>query len=213
MKHLLLPCVLALPFAAASVQQSASLPDMLQSLSSRQPTTHTVSTFDPEMLQSANARLHSSTAMVNGITVENFSYPVRSFFVPVRMAALRAAYDAAGYRYIYGGPVDWRALAMPQSTFMVLWLHNDGTNIDRVVMMLRAPQQMRLFELSGTLKSQDLVRLSGHFGIPTIDPRTVMVPAPVVPRTGHPCSQRYDFNTDPPGKYSGSDRTDYRSPC
>ncbi len=202
----LLSAVLSLPIALAArpvqAQQRASLPEALQSLSSRPADTHTVTTFDPAMLQSANARFHKSTSSVNGITVENFSYPERSFFVPVRMNVLRATYEAAGYQYIYAGPVDWRALAMPRSTFMVLWLHKDGTNIDRVVMMLRAPQQMRLFELSGTLKPWDLVHLSGHLGIPAIDPRAVIVPAPMAPQV--PPQPQDPFDNHSPFRYDAS---------
>ncbi len=100
---------------------------------------------------------------------------------------------------------------MPHGTLADVWLHNDGTNIDSVVVLLRAPKQMSVIEVSGTLKPLDLVHLSGHFGIPKVDPGAVMVPAPVAPRAGHPCSQ--PFNTQPPGKYSGSDSTDFRSPC
>jgi hypothetical protein len=203
MKLRLLSAVLSLPLALAAhlaqAQQPASLPEALQSLSSKPATTHTVSAFDPAMLQSANARFHKSHSVVNGITVENFSYPERSFFVPVRMDALRATYEAAGYQYIYAGPVDWRALAMPRSTFMVLWLHKDGTNIDRVVMMLSAPQLMRLVELTGTLKPADLVRLSGHFGIPQIDPRSVIVPAPIAPAVPAQPQMRGQLDIDPGG--------------
>jgi hypothetical protein len=188
MKLRLLSAVLYLPLALAAhpaqAQQPASLPEALQSLSSKPATTHTVSAFDPAMLQSANARFHKSHSVVNGITVENFTYPERSFFVPVRMNALRATYEAAGYQYIYAGPVDWRALAMPRSTFMVLWLHKDGTNIDRVVMMLQPA---------------DLVRLSGHFGIPQIDPRSVIVPAPIAPAVPAQPQMRGQLDIDPGG--------------
>jgi len=36
---------------------------------------------------------------------------------------------------------------------------------------------MSIIEVAGILKPLDLVHLSGHFGIPKVDPSAVMVPA------------------------------------
>jgi hypothetical protein len=36
---------------------------------------------------------------------------------------------------------------------------------------------MNVIEVSGELRPLDLVHLSGHFGIPKVDPEAVMVPA------------------------------------
>ena len=36
---------------------------------------------------------------------------------------------------------------------------------------------MSVIEVSGQLRPLDLVHLSGHFGIPRVDPDAVMVPA------------------------------------
>jgi hypothetical protein len=36
---------------------------------------------------------------------------------------------------------------------------------------------MNVIEVSGLLRPLDLVHLSGHFGIPKVDPNAVMVPA------------------------------------
>ncbi len=200
---LLLACVLVFPSAAAA-QQRASVTDILQSLTSKPATTHTVTAFDPGMLQAANARFHKSTASVNGITVENFSYPERSFFVPWKMAALRAAYDAAGYNHLVDRYADdVHKVGMPRTTLIDLWLHYDGTNIDRVMIMLRAPQQMRLFEVTGTLKPWDLVHISGHFGIPAIDPRAVIVPAPTAPEVPQQQHLKGALNIDPPTSFGG----------
>jgi hypothetical protein len=37
---------------------------------------------------------------------------------------------------------------------------------------------MSVIEVSGALRPLDLVHLSGHLGIPKVDPNAVMVPAP-----------------------------------
>jgi hypothetical protein len=92
------------------------------------------------------------------------------------MAALNAAYNAAGYHHLVEKHVDAREAAMPRGTLTDLWLHNDGTNIDSVVVLIRTPKQMSVVEVAGILKPLDLVHLSGHFGIPKVDPNVVMVP-------------------------------------
>jgi hypothetical protein len=172
----LLSCAL---FAAAAVSASAQLPvgltDMLQSLSSQQAT-HTAFTFDREMLQSANALFQDSTAGLDSVTVENYRYREPAFYVPENMASLNAAYNAAGYHHLVEKHVDAREATMPHGTLTDLWLHNDGTNIDSVVVLIRGAKQMSVVEVSGTLKPLDLVHLSGHFGIPKVDPNVVMVP-------------------------------------
>jgi hypothetical protein len=59
-----------------------------------------------------------------------------------------------------------------------LWLHFRGTEIDDVTVLTRAPKNMNVIEVSGLLRPLDLVHLSGHFGIPKVDPSAVMIAAP-----------------------------------
>jgi hypothetical protein len=171
----LMTCVLFAAAVGASAQLPIGLPDMLQSLSSQQAT-HTAFTFDREMLQSANALFQDATAGLNSVTVENYRYREPAFYVPENMAALNAAYNAAGYHHLVEKHVDAREATMPRGTLTDLWLHNDGTNIDSVVVLVRGAKQMSVVEVSGMLKPLDLVHLSGHFGIPKVDPSVVMVP-------------------------------------
>jgi hypothetical protein len=44
--------------------------------------------------------------------------------------------------------------------------------------LVRGVKQMSVIEVSCELRPLDLVHLSGHFGIPKVDPGAVMVPAP-----------------------------------
>lgn len=168
-------CVVFAASVGASAQLPIGLPDVLSSLSSQQAT-HTAFTFDREMLQSANALFQDATAGLNSVTVENYRYREPAFYVPENMAALNAAYSAAGYHHLVEKHVDPREATMPRGTLTDLWLHNDGTNIDSVVVLIRASRQMSVVEVTGTLKPLDLVHLSGHFGIPKVDPNVVMVP-------------------------------------
>ena len=57
-------------------------------------------------------------------------------------------------------------------------LHFNGAEIDDVTVLVRAPRDMNLIQVSGALRPLDLIHLSGHFGIPKVDPNAVMVPAP-----------------------------------
>jgi hypothetical protein len=52
-----------------------------------------------------------------------------------------------------------------------------GADIDNVMVLVRGVRQMSVIEVSGELRPLDLVHLSGHFGIPKVDPDAVMVPA------------------------------------
>ena len=45
-------------------------------------------------------------------------------------------------------------------------------------MLIRSPRDMNVIQVSGDLRPLDLIHLSGHFGIPKVDPDAVMVPAP-----------------------------------
>ncbi|QMV18689.1 hypothetical protein GOB94_08360 [Granulicella sp. 5B5] len=174
---LLLPCTLlalTLPLAA---QQPPGVNEMLQGLVSQQAT-HTAFTFDRDMLAAADGLMNIPDNALNSITVENYRYHEPAFYIPENMAALNAAYNAAGYKHLVEQHVDARDAAMPRGTLADLWLHNNGTQIDSVVVLLRTPHQMSVIDVTGSLRPLDLVHLSGHFGIPKVDPGAVMVPAP-----------------------------------
>ena len=57
-----------------------------------------------------------------------------------------------------------------------LWLHYVGTDIQDVTVLLRSSRQMNVIQVSGSIRPLDLLHLSGHFGIPHVDPNAVMVP-------------------------------------
>ncbi|MBW8748332.1 MAG: hypothetical protein JF584_12350, partial [Acidobacteria bacterium] len=59
-----------------------------------------------------------------------------------------------------------------------LWMHFSGAQIDDVSVLIRQPRQMSFISISCQLRPLDLLHLSGHFGIPKVDPNAVMVPAP-----------------------------------
>lgn len=164
----------------AVAQQPAGVEDALNHLTS-EPVTRTAFTFDHDMLQSAAGFMDENggpPAQLNSITVENYRYSERAFYIPESMHALVGAYNAAGWKHLVDQNVSPREAASPTKPLTDLWLHFVGADIDGVTVVVRGVKQMSVIEVSGVLRPLDLVHLSGHFGIPKVDPNAVMVPAP-----------------------------------
>jgi hypothetical protein len=68
--------------------------------------------------------------------------------------------------------------AQPNTAITDVWLHFTGADIDHVTVLVRGRKDMNLVQVAGDLRPLDLIHLSGHFGIPKVDPNAVMVPAP-----------------------------------
>ena len=115
---------------------------------------------------------------LNSITVENYRYHEPAFYIPENMHALVDSFNAAGWKHLVDRNVSSREAASPQKPLTDLWLHFTGADIDNVLVLIRGTRQMSVIQVSGQLRPLDLVHLSGHFGIPKVDPNAVMVPAP-----------------------------------
>ena len=115
---------------------------------------------------------------LNSITVENYRYREPAFYAPENWRELVRVYNAAGWKHLVDQNAGPGQNAQPNKPLTDLWLHFRGAEIDDVTVLLRGPKQMSVIEVSGVLKPLDLVHLSGHFGIPKVDPGAVMVPAP-----------------------------------
>jgi len=89
-----------------------------------------------------------------------------------------ASFNAAGWKHLVDQNVSPREAASPQKPITDLWLHFTGPDIDNVMVLVRGVRQMSVIQVSGQLRPLDLIHLSGHFGIPKVDPNAVMVPAP-----------------------------------
>lgn len=159
----------------AWAQQPAGVPQALATLTST-PSTHTAITFDRDMMASILGE--HPVASLQSITVENYHFNQPVFYIPENMAALVTAYSAAGWKHLVQANVTTRDAATPVKPISDIWLHFRGAEIDDVSVLIRAPRQMNIVEVSGLLRPLDLVHLSGHFGIPKVDPDAVMVPAP-----------------------------------
>ncbi len=183
------PCVMLfaslLAVGAAEAQQEPpSIPQALAALAD-QPATHTSFTFDRSMLASAGGFIDPNqadarrvAAALNSITVDTYRYPQPAFYAPETMGMIVGAYDAAGWKHLVNANVGPAQGAQPSRPITDMWLHFRGTEIDDVAILVRAPRNMNLIQVSCLLRPLDLVHLGGHFGIPKVDPDAVMVPAP-----------------------------------
>jgi hypothetical protein len=169
---------------AAHAQPPTGLSDALANLAD-QPATHTSFTFDRSMLQAAQNLMLSNgldakraAAAINSITVDSYHYPRPAFYTPENMSAIISTYHAAGWKHLVNANQSPQNTAQPTGTVTDLWLHFSGADIDGVTVIARAPRDMNVIQLSCDLRPLDLVHLSGHFGIPRVDPNAVMVPAP-----------------------------------
>jgi hypothetical protein len=177
--RLALPAVLAGSFllgtCSARAQEPPGIADAIAGISSV-PATHTAFTFDRDMLAAILGE--KPVAALNGVTVESYRYHEPAFYIPENMAALRADFSAAGWTHLVEASKNPRTSSEPVKPITDMWFHFNGTDIDGLTVLIRAPREMSVVEVSGLLRPIDLLHLGGHFGIPKVDPSAVMVPAP-----------------------------------
>jgi hypothetical protein len=170
--------------STARAQQPAGIQDAWANLAN-QPASHTGFSFDRSMMQVAQAVLESggmsaerAAAALTGISVDNYHYAEPAFYTPEVMSAITASYHAAGWKHLVNANQSPAESAQPHAIITDLWLHNSGPNITGITVLTRSPRDMSVIQVTCELRPLDLVHLSGHFGIPKVDPNAVMVPAP-----------------------------------
>lgn len=170
--------------STASAQQPAGIQQAWTELAN-QPASHTAFSFDRTMMQVAQALLQSggmapdrAAAALTGISVDNYHYSEPAFYTPEVMSGIIASYHAAGWKHLVNANQSPASSAQPRGPVTDLWLHNSGPNISGVVVLTRSPRDMSVIQITCDLRPLDLVHLSGHFGIPKVDPNAVMEPAP-----------------------------------
>lgn len=177
-------CTLSLSIPATYAQQPDGIQNAWTTLAD-QPASHTAFSFDRSMMQVAQALLESggmsserAAAALTGISVDNYHYAEPAFYTPEAMSAIIASYHAAGWKHLVNANQSPASSAQPRGIVTDLWLHNSGPNISGIVVLTRSPRDMSVIQVTCELRPLDLVHLSGHFGIPKVDPNAVMVPAP-----------------------------------
>ena len=179
---------LAISTAIAIAQPPGTVPPNLQSALMNladQPASHTSLSFDRSELQVAQNLLASggldanhAAAALTGISVDNYRYPRPAFYTPETMASIIAGYNAAGWKHLVNANQTPANTAQPHSSVTDLWLRFAGPDITGITVLTRSPRDMSVIQVTCELRPLDLVHLSGHFGIPKVDPNAVMVPAP-----------------------------------
>ena len=185
---LLLPALLSATLVFAYAQPPAGSPaDLKGALMNLadQPAAHTSFSFDRSELQVAQNLLESNgldanraPAALTGISVDNYRYPRNAFYLPETMASIIANYHAAGWKHLVNANQTPANTAQPHSTVTDLWLRFAGPDITGITVLTRSPRDMSVIQIACELRPLDLIHLSGHFGIPKVDPNAVMVPAP-----------------------------------
>jgi hypothetical protein len=175
---------MVLASAQPPTRSSGDLQNALMNLAD-QPATHTSFSLDRSELQAAQNLLESNgmdanraPAALTGFSVDNYRYPRPAFYVPETMASIIANYHAAGWKHLVDANQTPSNTAQPRSTVTDLWLHFAGADITGITVLTRSPRDMSVIQIACELRPLDLIHLSGHFGIPKVDPNAVMVPAP-----------------------------------
>lgn len=181
---LALAAVTVLGFASLQAQQPTGISQTLNQIAD-QPATHLSVTFDRSMLDYAGTfidnggpQVRRASASLHSITVDTYHYQRPAFYTPEAMSSIVSTYHAAGWKHLVDANSNAAASAQPEHAITDLWLHFNGPEIDDVTVLVRAPRDMNLIQISCALRPLDLLHLSGHFGIPRVDPNAVMVPAP-----------------------------------
>lgn len=172
--------------ASAGVAQTMP-PGVAQDLDSltNQPATHMGYSFDRSQIEQAQQMLesgglpadHAALALDN-ISFDTYRFKQPAFYTPEAMAAIVDAYHRAGWKHLVEAGASPAESAQPRSALTDVWLHFRGPDIDHVTVLIRGRKDMNLIQIAGDLRPMDLLHLSGHFGIPKVDPSAVMVPAP-----------------------------------
>lgn len=176
------------PAQAVPTQMPAGISQSLNNLAD-QPAAHTGFVFDRSMLQLAQGLLRSddpatkrAAASLSSIAYDNYRYPQPAAYLPQTMSSISAEFQAAGWKHLVDAHGAGKGATNPvgdhRGTITDLWLHFSGSDIDGVTVLARGSRDMNLVQVACDLRPLDLLRLSGHFGIPKIDPGAVMVPAP-----------------------------------
>jgi hypothetical protein len=177
--------VLALSTTLAVIAQPPPPPNISQALAALtdQPATHTGFVFDRSTLQLAQNLLesngmdpHHAAAALSAFSVDSYRFPQPVFYTPEAMDALIASYHRAGWKHLANVNQNSANTAQPTHPVTDLWLHFSGPDIDGVTVLSRGQRNMDVIQLQCDLRPLELIHLSGHFGIPRVDPNAVMVP-------------------------------------
>jgi hypothetical protein len=132
-------------------------------------TSRTEFSFDHSMLVMAArsdedaSGLQRVIAGINGISVHRFKFEAPGMFDPRILGDIRHEYNMAGWQHI-GNAHD--KYGYPQGADV--WLHLEHNTIRNIAVLFTGANQVNFLSVSGSISPIDLLRLSGHLGIPRI---------------------------------------------
>jgi hypothetical protein len=131
-----------------------------------------------DMLQSSGMTPARASAALSSISFDNYRYAEPVAYAPDTMAAIASSYHSAGWKHLVDAHDKAPANAAHHGAATDLWLHFNGSDIDGITVLTRGARNMNVIQVAGDLRPLELLRLSGHFGIPKVDSSAVMVPDP-----------------------------------
>jgi len=140
-------------------------------------TSRTEFTLDHSMLALAskldknNEDLRKVIAGVDGVSVHSFRFPGAVSCDPAIMDSISRQYREAGWQHLLSKHKGDAGLTTD------LWVHLDQEAIRDIAVLFVGARQLSFVSVSGSITPLDLLRLSGHFGIPKMD-GGVAVPLP-----------------------------------
>jgi hypothetical protein len=116
-------------------------------------------------------------AGIDGISVHRFKFQGPGMFDPRIMGDIRHEYNMAGWQHI-GNAHD--KYGYPQGADV--WIHLEHNTIRNIAVLFSAASQINFLSISGSISPIDLLHLSGHLGIPSMQGGVVVRS----PRNGPP---------------------------
>ena len=102
-------------------------------------------------------------AGVNGVSVHSFHFPGVVSYDPAIMDSINQQYREAGWQHLVDKHKGGGGLTTD------LWVHMDHASIRDIAVLLVGAKELNFISVSGSITPLDLLRLSGHFGIPKMD--------------------------------------------
>ncbi len=138
-------------------------------------------TFDRSMLSAADQYIENApeavqkaAAGIESITVRNYRFDEGTDHDERGMRTIDGSYKASGWKHL----VNKNSRSDGSGLTTDLWMHFDGADINHIAVLVRGERNISFVSIACWLRPLDLLHLSGHFGIPKVDPNAVMVPAP-----------------------------------
>jgi hypothetical protein len=167
------------PAPAAPNVEREFVPDGISALG-RGASSRTEFNLDHQMLVLAskldkdNEDLRRVIAGVSGVSVHSYRFPDEVEIDQDVWDSLVQQYREAGWQHL----VSKRPKERDGGVATDLWLKLEGGTIRNVAVLFTGTRQVNFVSVAGSVAPVDLLRLSGHFGIPKMD-GGVAVPVPL----------------------------------